>query len=145
MKNDPQFDNDHVAAALRAEADALTPAFSPELHNRVMARLETQKPEAATLAAGDRFRPQWRWPAVGVAAAIALAAGVWAVKMSTKSPVQSPEIVKVPPKEVPSLPPVKPLLDVAQKKMDEGKYAYLDRDARRFAGFVLSQLPGGRE
>ena len=140
MKNDARFSNDPVAAALRAEADAHSPEFSQELHERLMAQLETRSGGAAPLAAGDRFRPRWHWPAFGVAAAIAVAAGVLALKITTKEPVQTPDVVKVQPKEVPSLPPVKPLLDAAGKKMDEGKYGYLDRDARRFAGFVGERI-----
>ncbi len=126
---------------LREEASLERPAFSMPLHEKVMGalraeglRTEEEKPDG-----------RWKWrialPA-GLAAAAAL--GVWVLVHSGNRPADNTgRIVKDPVPAVPEIvEPVRAHLgSPAAEALEEGKYAYLDRDAERLVVFVARQIP----
>jgi hypothetical protein len=139
---------DLFAERLREEGLAGTPAFSPELHARVMEALrakglETHEEEIAR-------RSRWRLILTAAAPlAVAAAVGVvaWiAIQPAEVKPVDRSMPVAV---EMPSVMPREIVEPVHEKvavptaeAWQEGKYGYLDKDARKLAIFVASQIPG---
>jgi hypothetical protein len=137
--------NDPLKLQLRADARQTEPAFSPELHQRIMSHLQM----AGATHASDRDRPLRlfsRWiPSLAMAAMMAIAA--WIVfKPADKPPgTGTPDVL--PMVVVPSIAPsrlIEPVREVAIPTADaweQSKYGYLDKDAERLALFVVDQIP----
>ena len=131
-----------VEARLLAEARGIRArdGFSRLLHERCMAALRREG-----LKRAEAMPPQ-RWTVWRVAAAAGMAAvvalGVWLVVRAPEMPVApAPSIVG---DGVPAIPGnISPGIDAQATAgaLDERKYAYLDRDAKRLLVFVADQFP----
>lgn len=127
----PEFDPEEqcLAEALRREAETAAPAFSPELHRRIVAGLVPRKPR------------RWHCP-VGLAAAALLAVGVWEWTSKTAAPMAEsrvPSVARLPERMAEG---VGRALDVPQ---GAGHASHLDYDVARLGRFVLrhvSSVPG---
>jgi hypothetical protein len=134
MKQQQLEPDDRLAAELQREAQDATPVFSELLHARVMQVVRAQTPRRA---------PRWRIVAAGLAAAIALAAGLWAwhaLAQPTLPPIArdvSPSPVPV--TALPQLPALPPATHWEHELWD-GRLAYLERDAQRFGRFLIDQV-----
>jgi len=142
MKRMPQ---DAVERRLMEEARSLRErdGFSPDLHAHMM---ESLRRRGLGDAADPPSRHPWFWRAavpLGVAAAVALA--MWLIVRP--SDVSHPPQDAVAGGKVPELPAqLVPSIDAqvaapTVRTLEEGKYAYLDRDARKLMLFVADQLP----
>lgn len=126
------------ATELRAEATREGPAYSQALHARIMRVVGSAGP-AHEQRSG---RPMW-WAWVPVAAAAAIAVVVWiGWPRSNVGPALPLQVVER--RERPAMPPIDEIRRTAasayarlEAKLDEGKLAYLDDDAKRLASFVL--------
>ena len=123
-------ERDPLAARLRREASQTAPEFSQDLHARVMQAVgQAQRASPA--------RHGGRWIAIAlVAAAIAIAVGVW-MRIANREVVRTPAPVDLS-EFVPPIP-----TDGFRRMRDdveEQRLAYLDRDARQLANFVVAQL-----
>jgi hypothetical protein len=131
---------------LRQEAhDDPTPiTFSPLLHERIMSALRRHglSPEKLTPPTQAWFR-RAAIP-LGIAAALAVAAGLFWPPASNPPPevlaVRTTQPTLVLPPESPAAPEPDDLA-LAANTLSRGKYAYLDRDAEKLFRFVTSQLP----
>ena len=138
---------------LYTEAHQTRPPFSPLLHERIMTALRastcadpSQLPiDKSTIESPNR-RINWRI-VIPLAAAAALALATWHSLRPAPTPEDGPpQPIAV--QNLPSLPTVPTdLLDPVRQltpsadTLDQAKFAYLDRDARRLALFVADQLP----
>ena len=128
-----------LEAALRADGRRDPPAFSLPLHRRIMEALGRQGlPREAPRAAGSSRR----WVIGRIGMTLALAAGVAVAAWIVFKPAPSP---RSPVKEqvaLPKLPvPVLPAAPAPDATIEQAKYAYLDRDARKLWMFVADQIP----
>ena len=118
-----------LARALRQDAKRSMPAFSPELHRRVLEHL------------GSKRRSRWRTrQSLGWAAAVLIAAaGVWSFRVNREPlnrncDIAIPSVAKLPEQFMTAA-------DAALwKKVNAEPFAYLDQDADRFGDFVLKHL-----
>ena len=141
---------DELARRLKEEGLAESPAFSTELHARVMEGLRAKGLELPDQ--GDNRAPGGPWRIfVKRVVPLAIAAGIGIVAFIALwphtvnlPPTQQEKIVRYEPLVPDDL--VKPLQDQVAtptaEAWERGKYGYLDQDARRLAIFVASQLPG---
>ncbi len=145
---------DVLGQSLRDEGIGMGAAFSPELHERVMGALAAAEMKDVEPFEGRRSVIARIGIPLSIAAALAIAAGTWAVMEKTGVRVQGPGPVAtggvnsgagggVGP--APELTPndAMSVLDAhaAGDAGDDGRYAYLDRDAERFVSFVADQVP----
>jgi hypothetical protein len=137
---------DSVGEALRAEGLAGTPAFSKELHGRVMEALRERGLESADLEGGGARASRWQLVlrrVAPLAAAAAVIVVAWLVLKPPAEPTgggprETVEMPTVMPRDF--MQPVQVAMPTAEA-WEEGKYGYLDKDARRFAVFLASQIP----
>ncbi|HZZ42134.1 MAG TPA: hypothetical protein VFE58_04295 [Tepidisphaeraceae bacterium] len=130
--------SDELDQKLTDAGKNLSPAFSSDLHARIMA-------EVRHSGAGDSpAKLKWVWT-IGLAAA-AIAALIivpWAM------------LPKVPPAIAPTSPSLLSMSDMPslheivhdtvvpmREKLNEARFAYLDRDGKRLALFLWHSLPG---
>jgi hypothetical protein len=141
---DTLIPGDPLANALKAATD--TPAFSPSLHNRIMARLADQR-LASEPPHAYKF-PLRTLTLLATAAALIVAASVWlwphGETTQQKIAVHSSS-APAPQHVAPTtLSPIGDLItntvSTASDRLNEGRYAYLDRDARSLVGYVMDQL-----
>jgi hypothetical protein len=130
---------ERLKSAMREEAMAGVPAFSPLLHERIMSGLRAaERTEVAR--AGNRG---WlRYAAALVVMTIGGAAVVWSVYGPRRV---TPAVVQMPsPQDIAE--PVDRILTSAAapavQTMDEARFGYLDHDAKNFVTFLASQFPG---
>ena len=135
--------DDAFGQRLREAAATVTPATSEDLHARVMADVRRERAIASSAAAGGRTATWW-WM-FGSAAALVVAVSV-AVWLTTSPP---PAVTQGEPVAVAPLPPVPSIETVVieavepmREKMHEARFAYLDRDAKRLARFLIHAVPG---
>jgi hypothetical protein len=117
--------------------------FSRLLHERCMATLRREGLTGTGAVPGRRY-VGWR-AAVGIGVAAAVALGAWMMMRVPVTP-ESPEPLIVTPVK-PEAPGNEdwqagsPIALPAATVLDERKYAYLDRDAKRLLIFVADQFP----
>jgi hypothetical protein len=131
---------DPLGARLREEAMAAGPAFSPELHGRIVGTLRARG-MAERAGAGDAPAG---WPGLRIGVSLAAAAAVALVAWMGIHSTPSGGRVEGPRPGIPDLVPhelVAPMRDAFAPSGWEGKYGYLDKDARRLATFVADQIP----
>lgn len=147
-------DKDSLGHLLKAEAQRAAPEFSPQLHARIMARLSSGAPgEYTDVGAGPLRMAPWTHGArpylMLAAAALLVALSLWMWRHSgpqARQEIVTPGPVHLVPEAgpVPSLPPIDSLLatgvGAAQDRLDESRYAYLDRDAQSLAHYVWNQF-----
>ena len=134
-----------VDLRLREEGRALGARddFSPLVHERCMATLRREGLSGAGALPG-RHNVGWR-AVVGIGVAAAVALGAWLmmrVPVTPESP--EPQIVMPVKADVPGNGDWQvgsPIALPAATVLDERKYAYLDRDAKRLLIFVADQFP----
>jgi hypothetical protein len=136
-------DDDAFGRRLRDAGAAVTPAPSEQLHARVMADVRRERAAESSAATGGRAGAAWWWTIGAAAAALAVGAGVW-VTTSREPSVRPP-----PHGEVVTLPPVRSIEKVVAErvqpvraKLHEARFAYLDRDTKRLARFLVRAVPG---
>jgi hypothetical protein len=127
IKSDQELDD-----RLKADATDQSPAFSPDLHARIMSRIA-----AAPIVQIKRpFRTGFFMPA-GIAAAILLMAGLM---FYLNHPAPSHTAIA----KLPSMPaiqnPVAVLEQPAVTQWATDRYAYLDRDGEKLLGYMSRQL-----
>ena len=134
-------DDDAFRRQLHDAGAAVTPTASEELHARVMA--DVRRERAISSAASTSGRASGWWWAIGaVAAAVVVIVTVWVTTSREPNP---PPVVH---RDVPSLPPVPSIENVVVKrvepvrtKLHEARFAYLDRDTKRLAKFLVRAVP----
>jgi len=140
---------DPLAALLRRAAQQETPAFSPQLHARIMAQVRQVEPQEMAM------RPSvfLSRPIILLAAALLVAWMLWwahghypavaPAPMAGGHNLQPTRGTDVTPTPL-ALPPFDTMLAhglaSAQTHLDEGRFAYLDRDAQSLARYVIDQL-----
>ena len=136
--------DDAFGQRLREAAAAMKPATSEELHARVMADVRRERAIASSAAPGERAAVTWWW-AFGSAAALVAAVSV-TVWLTTSPP---PAVTHGEPVAVAALPPLPAIETVVietvepmREKIHEARFAYLDRDAKRLARFLIHAVPG---
>lgn len=137
MNNEQVNAGDELLERLTAEAAANSPPFSQALHEKVMSRIR-QAP-----AVQPRSMPRlWRVFPTALAAATAIAAGVFMYRAHLKS--NAIPAGKVIARAVPSVPaisnPVKELDQPIVAEWTSDRYAFVDRDGERFLGYMARQL-----
>ena len=135
---------DTFAKRLREAGAAVTPATSEALHARVMADVRRERAVASSASEAPTL-VRWWWMLGGAAAtAVAVAIVLWRTTApapgptSPVRPVQVAELPAVPSFEWVVVETVGPVRD----KLHEARYAYLDRDAKRLARFLIRAVPG---
>ena len=140
--------DDKLGHRLRNAGKAVTPAASEELHARVMADVRRGRAVASSTVAGGGAATWW-W-VFGTAAAAVVVAVCVAIWVTTARPTPRPTAV-IPggPVAVAPLPPVPSIESVVietvgpmRDKLHEARFAYLDRDAKRLARFLIHAVPG---
>ncbi len=131
---------------LRQHAKEDVPAFSAELHQRVMGALRAQGlPQPAAREAAGRSWGSVVWKiGVPLAAAAAIAVVAWIALQPAPSPVSKDPHPVVEQQRIPSpleIPEVKAPALTRTNAIKDARYAYLDRDARKLWMFVASQIP----
>ena len=132
-----------VDTHLRHEARLLRQkdGFSPLLHQRIMTKLR-QEGLAATPVTPELGLSWWRI-AMPLAVAAALALAAWIVLRPTPAE-PAPNPIANDPHGTLNLPQITvspQRLDATTSALEERKYAYLDRDAKKLLAFVADQLP----
>jgi len=136
--------DDAFGQRLRDAGKAVTPAASEELHARVMADVRRDRAIASSAAAAGGRAATWWW-AFGSAAAlvVAMSLTLW---LTTSPP---PAVTQGEPAPVAALPPMPSIETVVietvepmREKLHEARFAYLDRDAKRLARFLIHAVPG---
>ena len=129
---------------LRQQGQEETPPFSLPLYQRVMEALRVQGlPQASPRPVASR---SWGSMALKIglplAAAAAVAVVAWIV-LYPSAPKEDHTVRRDPPKQPAPLElPQVNAPDLAQTRaLDDAKFAYLDRDARKLWMFVASQIP----
>lgn len=141
MKRDVMQD---VESRLRAEAKMMREkdGFSPLLHERIMAKLRAEGLRAVPITPEPGVS-WWRY-AGPVAAAAGVALAAWlilrpaAVEPAPRPVAGGSEHIMV---NMPQIAVTQRPLDATTSALEERKYAYLDRDARKLLVFVADQLP----
>jgi hypothetical protein len=142
-------DKQTLAEQLRREAAESAPAFSPLLHARIMQRIERSDVAVDTLPIN---RPRsYRLAFAGLAAAASVTLLLLLHPWSTRPG----KIQIVNPGPSPSTQPnatlpqfalgIDNITTPASQQLDDVRFAYLDRDAKHFASFMMRQvdvLPG---
>ena len=135
--------DDAFGQRLRDAGKTVTPATSEDLHARVMAHVRRERAMASSAAEGGRAATWW-WM-FGSAAALVAAVSVTVWVTTSPPPATTPPQ----PVAVAALPPV-PSIDAVlietvepmREKIHEARFAYLDRDAKRLARFLIHAVPG---
>jgi hypothetical protein len=134
MKNENNRMEDPLAKRLRNEGEADSPEFSPMLHARIMRRINDLPGSAA------RDNREWRLQCtIAIAALVALVVTIrfWpAGNVVTPAPVARLTIPAFPD----SLAPVATVANPGAQRLDQARYAYLDRDAASLSRYVWNQM-----
>jgi hypothetical protein len=133
---------------LREHAKEDVPAFSVPLHQKIMEALRAQGlPQPAARVTSGRPWGNVAWKiGVPLAAAAAIAVVAW-ISLHPEQPAAKENLVqvktpKVTPKPSPlEIPEVTTPELAGTNAIEDAKYAYLDRDARKLWMFVASQIP----
>lgn len=124
--------------ALRDAAVFERPEFSNELHGRVMVGVRRQR-AAERLAGTSSVR--W-WAGSAVAAGVAVAVGVWAVRVREQSVAARQAVVAIGPAVSSLEEAVRETAGPVREQLHDARFAYLDRDAKRLAKFLWRSVPG---
>ena len=136
--------DDAFGQRLRDAGETVTPPTSEDLHARVMADVRRERAMASSAAAGGRPATWW-WMFGSATAAVVVAVSV-AVWLATPPP---PAVTQREPVVIAALPAVPSIETVVietvepmREKLHEARFAYLDRDAKRLARFLIHAVPG---
>ena len=129
-----------LEAMLREQGRDETPAFSLPLHQRVLEALRVQGlPQPAARPVASR---SWGSMVLKIGVPLAAAAAVAVVSWIVLHPAPSASKPVIVDRRVPLELPQVNAPNLAQTKvLDDAKFAYLDRDARKLWMFVASQIP----
>jgi hypothetical protein len=133
MNEKQSISDEQLDARLTAEAADHSPAFSQDLHERIMNRI-------ANSPAVDSPRPHWRWPAIAAAAVMVLGLCIY-LKVSNRMNIPPRRVVAI--RAMPSIPPIRnPVraLDQPITEWNDARYAYLDRDGQKLWGYMTRQM-----
>jgi hypothetical protein len=134
---DQQDHGDPLARALRREAEATRPAFSPLLHARTMSHIRTARRQ--TWAA--RRGPFWARSAVAAAVLCAVGLGTWWY-VQPKPVTSPPQPVSLVPDSV--LPDLHLVFDhvtaPARQELAAAQFGNFDRDAVRLGRYLLESV-----
>lgn len=126
-----------LAAALKAQAEASSPTYSPLLHERIMQGVRSSAPMPELR---QQHRPRWVWwlgPLAAAAALIALAVWLWPQP-------KPPQIVTTTPASLPSFDPLVQkaavMRDQIESELTQAQLAYLDHDVTKLARFLITQM-----
>ncbi len=133
--NDHASNHDSLQSILKDQAQRDTPAFSQELHDRIMAQVHNASsahaiPDAP--ASNFRIRPIL----LLAAAALLVALTIWELqRLNTEAPTTTAT-------PIPALPTidVETSVATAQDSLEQSRYAYLDHDAQSLAAYVMGQF-----
>ena len=135
--------DDTFAKRLREAGSVVTPATSEALHARVMADVRRERAVASSMAEAPTAVRWWWTLGAAAATAVAVAVVLWQTTATPPgpTPVRPVQIAELPP--VPSLETVVvETVGPVRDKLHEARYAYLDRDAKRLARFLIRAVPG---
>jgi hypothetical protein len=138
-------DDDAFGQRLREAGAAVTPATSEQVHARVMADVRRERAAASAVTTTGRTRAGWWWIVSGTTAATAVAVGVgvW-VTTSHEPHVTPPSHVEI--AMLPAVPSIEKVVvetvEPMRAKLHEARFAYLDRDTKRLARFLIRAVPG---
>jgi hypothetical protein len=137
--------DDPFARRLREAGAALTPPTSDALHACVMADVRRERALASSAAPRARWAVARWWMIGATAAAIAVGIGLWMTSREGVTPLTPlsprPQVAVLPP--VPSIEAaVLETVEPVREKLHEARFAYLDRDAKRLARFLIRAVPG---
>ena len=134
-------DDDAFRRQLHDAGVAVTPPTSEQLHARVMASVRRERATSSAALTGGRASGWW-WTIGALAAVVAVIMTGW---LTTSREPNPPPVVK---RDVPSLPAVPSIENVVVKRVDpvrtklhEARFAYLDRDTKRLAKFLVRAVP----
>ena len=129
-------DTDLLGQALKRQADLHVPPFSPQLHARIMARIDQAQPAPAL----HPRRVLLLRPALMLAAAaVLIALTLWLLNLPHRAP--NPVVLNPAPKSItPPIDLVAATAVTAQEGLDQSRYGYLDRDAQSLAYYVIDQF-----
>jgi hypothetical protein len=142
--------DDEFGRALKEAGEAVTPGGSEEVHARVMGAVRRERAREGDLnppawVAGRGWT--WWWGVVGAGvASVGVVVGVWVLngreRVATRSVGPATAAVAV---ELPAVPSVAEIVAAARpvrEKLKDARFAYLDRDGKRLAKFLLRSVPG---
>lgn len=135
---DPAWE-DRLMERLRAEVESDRPAFSPELHARLMRTVRQRQPARQT---ARRPRKSLWW--LSAAAAVAAAVLAWFVARPANDPAPTtPRMAVVDPAPLPRVgpPTAAELTALVDATFAGPQWAYLDHDARLATQLVLNHIP----
>ena len=139
--------DDAFARRLKESGGAVTPATSEPLHARVMADVRRERAIASS-GAQSTIGARWWW-SLGAAAATVVTVSVVLWRTTTPpspSPGPTPPVRPVQVAELPRVPSIEHVVvetvGPVREKLHEARFAYLDRDAKRLAGFLIRAVPG---
>ena len=134
-------DDDAFGRKLHEAGVSVTPATSEDLHARVMADVRREQAMASSSAAASAGRARWWWLIGTAAAAAAVAVWVTTSREPTVAPPPYAPVAQLPP--LPSIEAaVVEKMQPVREKLHEARFAYLDRDTKRLARFLLRSVPG---
>ncbi|MGB7159976.1 MAG: hypothetical protein WBD40_18060, partial [Tepidisphaeraceae bacterium] len=135
--------DDAFGQRLREAGAAVTPETSEPLHARVMADVRREQAAASSAATGDHAGVGWWWMVGAAAAVLAIGVGLWvtASRGPGATPVPHAKVAHLP--AVPSIESiVVQKVEPVRAKLHEARFAYLDRDTKRLARFLVRAVPG---
>ena len=131
-----------LGEVLKKQALQDTPAFSEALHQRVMTQVRAVEGTQGIMPVAAMVPTYRLWLRAGLAMAAALVVAVALWALARPAPVEPPKVAHS--YEIPQLTPMQDIvadnIAAAQDKLEEGRYAYLDKDAKSLAYFVADQL-----
>ena len=126
--------SDRLAAAMVNEAAAMPPAFSPELHQRILQRIQLNNAEPTP----KLRRLNWKPVFVAISGGIAAMTIFWVGRPQPATHVNTGFV------RLPSLPPLQnPVATFSGPVGDslaDARFAYLDRDARNVMRYMADQV-----
>jgi hypothetical protein len=128
--------DNQIGRQLKEEAEQENTAFSSVLHDRVMAGVRRERVMQAPLHG-------WRiWCSLGaVAAAVAVVIGLWVTRQQPQITPLPVQVIELPEIRSPGR-MVSEAIRPARQKLNDARFAYLDRDGKRLAHFLWHSMPG---
>jgi hypothetical protein len=120
----------NIAEQLQTNAGA-APAFSEALHSKIMLRVQHSAAAGPIAHRRPWYLSRVTWSA---AASLALIAAILWTHSPTLPTVEKPSTAAL------HLPQLPDMLTPVNQKLEESRYAYLDRDGQRLANYLLNQL-----